>query len=36
VELAYGTVISQLRRHHHRAAEFKKFLAQIDKAVPPA
>ncbi len=28
-----GTVISELRRHH-RAAEFKKFLARIDKAVP--
>jgi hypothetical protein len=28
-----GTVISQLHRHH-RAAEFKTFLAQIDKAVP--
>ena len=26
-------MISQLRRHH-RAAEFKKFLARIDKAVP--
>ena len=26
-------MISQLRRHH-RAAEFKKFLVQIDKAVP--
>jgi transposase len=31
--IADGTVISQLRRHH-RAAEFKKFLVQIDKAVP--
>ncbi len=31
--IADGTVISQLRRHH-RAAEFKKFLARIDKAVP--
>jgi hypothetical protein len=28
-----GTVISQMHRHH-RAAEFKTFLAQIDKAVP--
>jgi transposase len=31
--IAAGTVISQLRRHH-RAAEFKKFLVRIDKAVP--
>ena len=31
--IADGTVISQLRRHH-RAAGFKKFLARIDKAVP--
>ena len=31
--IAGGTVISQLRRHH-RAAEFKKFLARIDKNVP--
>ena len=31
--IADGTVISQLRRHH-RAAEFRKFLVQIDKAVP--
>jgi transposase len=31
--IADGTVISQLRRHH-RAAEFKKFLASIDKNVP--
>jgi transposase len=31
--IADGTVISQLRRHH-RAAEFRKFLARIDKAVP--
>jgi transposase len=31
--IADGTVISQLRRHH-RAAEFKKFLVRIDKAVP--
>jgi len=31
--IADGTVISQLRRHH-RAAEFRKFLATIDKAVP--
>ena len=31
--IADGTVISQLRRHH-RAAEFQKFLARIDKAVP--
>src|SRR6266568_3507813 len=31
--IAGGTVISQLRRHH-RAAEFKKFLASIDKTVP--
>ena len=31
--IADGTVISQLRRHH-RAAEFKKFLARIDKDVP--
>ena len=31
--IADGTVISQLRRHH-RAAEFKDFLARIGKAVP--
>jgi hypothetical protein len=31
--IADGTVICQLRRHH-RAAEFKKFLARIDKNVP--
>ncbi len=31
--IADGTVISQLRRHH-RAAEFKEFLARIDKNVP--
>jgi transposase len=31
--IADGTVISQLRRHH-RAAEFKKFLARIDQNVP--
>jgi hypothetical protein len=31
--IADGTVISQLRRHH-RAAEFNKFLARIDKNVP--
>jgi transposase len=31
--IADGTVISQLRRHH-RAAEFKQFLARIEKAVP--
>src|SRR6266704_117539 len=31
--IAGGTVISELRRHH-RAAEFKKFLASIDKTVP--
>jgi hypothetical protein len=31
--IAGGTVISELHRHH-RAAEFKKFLARIDKAVP--
>ena len=31
--IADGTVISSLHRHH-RAAEFKKFLAQIDKTVP--
>jgi len=31
--IAGGTVISRLRRHH-RAAEFRKFLARIDKAVP--
>src|SRR6266851_4428646 len=31
--IADGTVISQLRRHH-RAAEFKTFLARIDKNVP--
>jgi transposase len=31
--IADGTVISQLRRHH-RAAEFRKFLVQIAKAVP--
>jgi transposase len=30
--IADGTVISQLRRHH-RAAEFKTFLARIDKNV---
>ena len=29
-DVADGTVISQLRRHH-RAEEFKKFLARIDK-----
>src|SRR3954470_18952743 len=33
--IADGTVISQLHRRH-RAAEFKKFLAAIDKAVPTA
>jgi transposase len=32
--IADGTVISELHRQH-RAAEFKKFLAAIDKAVPP-
>src|ERR1700691_5880615 len=31
--IADGTVISELRRHH-RAAEFKEFLARIDKHVP--
>ena len=31
--IADGTVISSLRRRH-RAAEFKKFLARIDRAVP--
>src|SRR6266536_2173156 len=31
--IADGTVISELHRHH-RAAEFRKFLARIDKAVP--
>jgi transposase len=31
--IAGGTVISQLRRRH-RAAEFKEFLARIDKNVP--
>ena len=31
--IAGGTVISQLRRHH-RAAEFREFLARIDKNVP--
>src|ERR1700758_3274937 len=31
--IADGTVISQLRRRH-RAAEFKTFLARIDKTVP--
>ena len=31
--IADGTVIHSLWRHH-RAAEFKKFLARIDKAVP--
>src|SRR5579862_4326689 len=31
--IADGTVISELHRHH-RAAEFKKFLITIDKAVP--
>ena len=31
--IADGTVISQPRRHH-RAAEFKEFLARIDKNVP--
>src|ERR1700677_4537217 len=31
--IADGTVISELRRHH-RAAEFKEFLARIDKNVP--
>jgi transposase len=31
--IADGTVISELHRAH-RAAEFKKFLATIDKAVP--
>jgi len=31
--IADGTVISSLYRHH-RAAEFKKFLARIDKNVP--
>ena len=31
--IADGTVISALHRHH-RAAEFKRFLAKIDKTVP--
>src|SRR4029453_434806 len=31
--IADGTVISQPRRHH-RAVEFRRFLATIDKAVP--
>ena len=31
--IADGTVISEIRRRH-RAAEYKKFLAAIDKAVP--
>jgi transposase len=31
--IADGTVISQLHRHH-RAVEFRRFLATIDKAVP--
>ena len=31
--IADGSVISELHRHH-RAAEFKKFLVRIDKAVP--
>ena len=31
--IADGTVISELHRQH-RAAEFKKFLTAIDKAVP--
>jgi hypothetical protein len=29
-----GTVISELHRRH-RAAEFRKFLISLDKAVPP-
>src|SRR6266550_1523433 len=33
-DVADGTVISELHRQH-RAAEFKKFLVTIDKAVPP-
>ena len=32
--IADGTVISELHRRH-RAVEFRKFLAAIDKAVPP-
>jgi transposase len=32
--IADGTVISELHRQH-RASEFRKFLAAIDKAVPP-
>jgi len=32
--IADGTVLSELHRQH-RATEFKKFLASIDKAVPP-
>jgi transposase len=32
--IANGTVISELHRQH-RASEFRKFLAAIDKAVPP-
>ena len=32
--IADGTVISELHRQH-RAVEFKRFLAAIDKAVPP-
>jgi hypothetical protein len=31
--IADGTVISEKHRRH-RAAEFKKFLARVDKAVP--
>jgi transposase len=34
-DIADGTVISQIHRRH-RAAEFKKFLVAIDKAVPAA
>jgi transposase len=33
-DIADGTVISEIHRRH-RAVEFKKFLATIDKAVPP-
>jgi hypothetical protein len=33
--IADGTVIAALHRRH-RAAEFRKFLARIDAAVPPS
>jgi transposase len=35
LEVATGKVIGSLHRRH-RAAEFKKFLAKVDKTVPPA